>query len=91
MKINAKSLVSISEANRNFSKVAKKVNKDGTVVIMKNNKPRYVLLDYEKLEDFNAQNMNEEHPYEIADDEDVETVASELLAEYSSAFEDLAK
>ena len=35
------SLVSISEANQNFSKVARMVDENGVVIILKNNKPLY--------------------------------------------------
>jgi antitoxin Phd len=46
MNINAENLVSISEANQNFSRVARLVGEKGTAIILKNNAPRYVLLDY---------------------------------------------
>lgn len=46
MHIDLKNLVSISEANQNFSKVARMVDENGVAVILKNNSPRYVLIDY---------------------------------------------
>ena len=46
MLINLDNIVSISDANRNFSQVARKVDEDGPVVIMKNNKPRYIVTAY---------------------------------------------
>jgi antitoxin Phd len=49
MLINTKKMVSMSEANQNFSKVAKMVDEDKSVVIMKNNKPKYVVLDFEEF------------------------------------------
>lgn len=51
MYIDLKNLVSISEANQNFSKVARMVDENGAAVILKNNTPRYVLIDYSKLQD----------------------------------------
>ena len=51
MIINLKNLISITEANKNFSQVAKMADKSGTIVILKNNTPKYVLLDYEKLQE----------------------------------------
>lgn len=54
MYIDLKNLVSISEANQNFSKVARMVDEDGVAVILKNNTPRYVLIDYSKLQDNTA-------------------------------------
>ncbi len=43
MNINTDKIVSISEANQNFSKTARLADKLGEVYIFKNNKPRYRL------------------------------------------------
>jgi len=80
MNINIDNLVSISEANQNFSKVARLVDEKGTAVILKNNAPRYVLLDYNLFRK-NA----------IADDMDVDAAATRILAKHIKAFEELAK
>ncbi|MEX1377373.1 MAG: type II toxin-antitoxin system Phd/YefM family antitoxin [Eubacteriales bacterium] len=47
MQINIENLVSITEANQNFSKVARQVDEIGSVIILKNNKPKYILIDIE--------------------------------------------
>ena len=80
MTINTKNLVSISEANQNFSKVARLVDEKGTAVILKNNAPRYVLVDYSLFDNDT-----------IADNADVDTAASHILAKHIKAFEELAK
>lgn len=80
MNINIENLVSISEANQNFSKVARLVDEKGTAIILKNNAPRYVLLDYSLF----RQNT-------VADDMDVDAAASRILAKHIKAFEELAK
>ena len=80
MNINIENLVSISEANQNFSKVARLVDKKGTAVILKNNAPRYVLLDYNLFRQNN-----------IADDASVDEIASRILKKHLKAFEELAK
>ena len=80
MNINVKNLVSISEANQNFSKVARLVDERGTAIILKNNAPRYVLVDYSLFQ----QNA-------IADNSDVEAAASRILTKHIKAFEELAK
>ena len=49
MLINTDSIVSITEANQNFSKVAKLVDKTGSAVILKNNVPKYIVLEYKLL------------------------------------------
>ena len=80
MNINIENLISISEANQNFSRVARLVDEKGTAVILKNNAPRYVLIDYSLLRQNGA-----------ADDADVDAAASRILAEHIKAFEELAK
>ena len=80
MNINIDNLVSISEANQNFSRVARLVDEKGTAIILKNNAPRYVLLDYSLF----RQNT-------VADDSDVDAAASRILAKHLKAFEELAK
>lgn len=80
MNVNLKNLVSISEASQNFSKVARMVDENGAAVILKNNVPRYVLIDYGKLQ------VDAE-----ADNEKLEDVATRLLQKHRKAFEELAK
>jgi antitoxin Phd len=80
MNINVENIVSISEANQNFSRVARLVDEKGTAIILKNNAPRYVLLDYELLRQDT-----------VADNESVNAVASRLLTKHIKAFGELAK
>ena len=46
MMVNTNNLVSITEANQNFSKVARLVDERGAAVILKNNTPRYLILEF---------------------------------------------
>ena len=48
--IDTRSIVSITEANQNFSKVARLVDQLGTAVIMKNNVPRYIVTEFSQAE-----------------------------------------
>lgn len=80
MKVNISNLVSISEANQNFSKVARMVDENGVAVILKNNVPRYVLVEYSQLQEIKT-----------VGDEEVDTVAKKLLSKHKKAFEALAK
>jgi antitoxin Phd len=50
VKIDTRRLVSMTEANQNFSRVARLVNENGSAVILKNNHPRYLVLDFQKLD-----------------------------------------
>lgn len=80
MKIDTKAIFSITEANQNFSKVARKVDELGSVVIMKNNVPRYLIIDFSKAE------ANAEAP-----DEDVLAISQKLIEENREAYEVLAQ
>jgi antitoxin Phd len=80
MKINIDNLVSISEANQNFSKIARLVDEKGSVVILKNNNPRYVLIKYGELED-----------EEALDDKTVEEVAKKIMSKHMKTFKALAE
>ena len=80
MIINTENLVSITEANQNFSRVARMVDENGAAVILKNNTPRYVLVEFSQLE-------NEQ----TSADEDVLAVSKRLMAKNREAYEVLAK
>ena len=80
MQINTDQIVSMSEANQNFSRVARMVEKSGTVVIFKNNKPKYKLID-----------IQQDDGIEMTDDEKIDFVAARILKKYRKAFEELAK
>ena len=80
MNISIENLVSISEANQNFSRVARLVDEKGTAVILKNNVPRYILLEYSLF----RQNT-------VASDTDVDAAATRILTKHIKAFEELAK
>lgn len=45
MNIDSKSIISVTEANQNFTLLTKLVDKDGQAVIFKRNKPRYMMID----------------------------------------------
>ena len=80
MNINTQSLVSITEANQNFSKVARLVDENGSVVILKNNTPRYLIVEFSQAEKEQA-----------ASDEDVMSVSKRLIQKNKQAYEVLAK
>lgn len=80
MNIDTKKIVSISEANQNFSRIARMVDKQGELYIFKNNKPKYKLVDIEN-----------DATIEMTDDEKIDFVAARILKLYRPAFEELAK
>lgn len=80
MKIDTEGMVSLTEANQNFSRVARIADTVGQVVILKNNKPRYLLIDFSRVEKEQA-----------AADEDVAEISKRLMERNRTAYEVLAK
>ena len=80
MVINTDNLVSITEANQNFSRVARMVDENGAAVILKNNVPRYVLMEFSQVED-----------EQQAKDEDILEISKRLIAKNKQAYEVLKK
>ncbi len=80
MMINSNALVSITEANQNFSKVARLVDEQGSAVILKNNVPRYLIVEFSQAEQMQA-----------AEDEDVMQISKRLIQQNRAAYEELAK
>ena len=80
MNIDTNTIVSVTEANQNFSRVARMVDRTGEVYIFKNNKPKYRLVDIES-----------DTTIEMTDDEKIDFVAARILKKYRRAFEELAK
>lgn len=80
MTIDTNTMISITEANQNFSKVTKVVDEHGTALILKNNVPRYLVIDFSKAE-----------KEKIASAEDVLAISERLLKQNKEAYEVLAK
>ena len=78
MTVNTDVLVPMTEANQNFSKVARLVDESGLAVILKNNKPRYVVLDFSADDQAQRREM-------------VSATADRLIGENLEAFQELAK
>ena len=80
MTIDTNTMISITEANQNFSKVTKLVDERGTAVILKNNVPRYLVIEFSKADES-----------AVAPDEDVLAISKRLLKKNKEAYEILAK
>ena len=78
--VNTDSLISITEANQNFSKVARMVDEKGAAVILKNNVPRYIVIEFSL-----AEQMQE------ASDEDVMSISKRLIEQNREAYKVLAQ
>ncbi len=80
MTIDTKTIVSVTEANQNFSRVTRIAAKNGQAVIFKNNKPKYMLVD-----------LDVSPMIDMTDDEKIDVVAARILKKYKPAFMELAK
>ena len=80
MTIDTNTMISITEANQNFSKVTKVVDEHGTAVILKNNVPRYIVVDFSMVE-----------KEKIASTEDVFSISERLIKQNMEAYKVLAK
>ena len=80
MNINSDTIVPISVANQNFSRVARLVDQYGSAVIMKNNVPRYIVYEFPQADEVQT----------VSDDELLE-VSQKLMEKNRHVYEELAK
>lgn len=80
MFIDTQNMVSMTEANRNFSRVARLVDERGAAVILKNNSPKYVVLEYDQYE-----------ATQMAAEDEVLKASKQLMEQNQAAYEALAK
>lgn len=80
MNVNTENLVSITEVNQNFSRVARMVDEKGPVVILKNNSPRYLLIEF-----------NQAQREKSASNEDILVLSKRLIEKNREAYDVLAK
>ena len=80
MLIDTSQVLSITEANQNFSRATRIADREGSVVIFKNNRPRYMLV-----------NLRDNPALDLTDDEKIDVVAKRVLEKHRKAFEELAK
>lgn len=79
--IDTKNAFSMTQANQNFSAVAEMADREGEAVIIKNNRPKYLVIDMDQ------NNLI----YDLTDDEKIDIVAQRVLKRYLPAFKELAK
>ena len=81
MYITTDTIFSMTQANQNFSSVARSVDRNGEAVVFKNNKPKYLVIDME----------NNDFLLDLTEDEKIDIVARRILLRYLPAFKELAK
>lgn len=80
MIVNTNQMLSVSEANQNFSQATKLADRNGSIILLKNNRPSYMLISLRENPDF-----------ELTDEEKIDVVARRILERHRKAFEELAK
>ncbi len=80
MELRTEEIISITEANQNFSNAVRTADRNGRAVIFKNNKPKYLLV-----------NLEMSPAFDLSDDEKIDIVAARILKRHKTAFLELAK
>ena len=80
MLVDTRNIISMTDANQNFSRVARLVDQNGSAVIMKNNRPRYLIVNFEETDSI-----------QMASDTDVSAISKRLIKQNRKAYEELAK
>lgn len=80
MELKTEEIISISEADQNFSSVARIADRNGRAIIFRNNKPKYMLVDHDRSP-----------VLDLTDDEKIDIVAARILKRHKAAFLELAK
>ncbi len=80
MKNDVKVVIAAEEADRTFSRLEKLAEENGRVVVFKDDRPKLLVID-----------LDTEPQIEMTDDEKLVFVATRILREHKTAFEELAK
>ena len=80
MLIETKGIITMTDANQNFSMVAWPADRDGKTVIFKNNRPRYVVV-----------NLADGNYLDLTEDERIDIAARRIMRRHKAAFMELAK
>jgi len=80
MLIDTGAIVTATEANQNFSRIARMAEQKGRVIVFKNNRPKLMIID-----------LDTEPQIEMTEDEKLDFIAARILREHRAAFEELAK
>ena len=80
MDIKSETIVTMTEANQNFSKAARVAENYGKAVIFKNNRPKFLLID-----------VDSDSFFDLTDDEKIEIAAKRVMNRFKPALEELAK
>ena len=77
---NTQTQISLSEACADLSKLTRIVDEKGSAVILKNDVPRYIIMEYSAVEELTT-----------ASDEYVDAISQKLIQKNLEAYKELAK
>ena len=80
MLIDTAQIITVTEANQNFSRATRIADEKGAALVFKNNRPKYKLT-----------NLEVEPDLELTDDEKIDVVARRVMKRFKPAFLELAK
>lgn len=80
MNIDTRTIVSMTEANQNFSKVAKLVDRYGNVVVFKNNAPKYLIIEFDEVDKL-----------QFSSDDTVQLISNQIISRNKLVYKELAK
>lgn len=80
MMIDSRKIITVTEANQNFSKATRIADTHGDALVFKNNRPKYKLTNLEMEPDLG-----------LTDDEKIDIIAKRILTKFKPAFLELAK
>jgi antitoxin Phd len=80
MQFDTNEIITVTEANQNFSRATKIADREGRAVIFKNNRPQYLLVSLQSAP-----------LLDLTDEEKIAILAQRVLSRFRPAFEELAK
>lgn len=80
MIIDTAQIITVTEANQNFTRATRIADEKGAALVFKNNRPKYKLT-----------NLEVEPDLQLTDDEKIDVVARRIMARFKPAFLELAK
>lgn len=80
MQFDTNEIITVTEANQNFSRATKIADREGRAVIFKNNRPQYLLVSLQSAP-----------LLDLTDEEKITILAQRVLSRFRPAFEELAK
>ena len=83
MTVNTNTLIAMTEANQNFSKVTRMVDDEGIAVILKNNKPKYIVVSFDEYDEIITARENRKKA--------IDTSADDLIRKNMDSLRELAK